>query len=169
MMIDYYYYIGYSIDNRIRYDSSSGGVGATIIKYLIESNIFGTSITFDFNKSQCQYLPRLIYDFSEYNNCGSIYQDIDIINFIKENISSIRNGIIITCMPCQVKPIKAVLNKAGIRYFIISLCCSGQTTKQGTWFYYKLLGIKKADVECIDIGEGDGRQVFKLHCEMERW
>ena len=39
-----------------------------------------------------------------------------------------------------------MLNKEGIPCFIISFCCSGQTTIEGTWKYYELLGIKKEDV-----------------------
>lgn len=140
------YYIGYSKDEGIRYSSASGGVGTTIIKYLLESREFGTSMTFVFNSKECKYEPRLIHNFSEYNNCGSIYQDTDTIGFIKQNKSKIKNGIVVTCMPCQVRPIRSILSRNNINHFIISLCCSGQTTTQGTWFYYKLLGIRKGDV-----------------------
>lgn len=140
------YFIGYTTDSVIRYSSSSGGVGTAIIKYLLESGVFGTAMTFVFDNNQSRYYPKLIFNYSEYNNCGSIYQDTDNIGFIKENINRIENGIVVTCMPCQVLPIKNILSKNRIKHFIISLCCSGQTTVQGTWFYYKLLGIKKEDV-----------------------
>lgn len=143
------YYIGYSTDDDIRYRSASGGVGTAIIKYLLESSEFGTAMTFVFDKFECRYNPRLIFDFSDYNNCGSIYQDTDTISFIKENIQRIRNGIIVTCMPCQVRAIRSILNKNHIKHFIISLFCSGQTTVQGTWLYYSLLGFCKEDVESI--------------------
>jgi coenzyme F420-reducing hydrogenase beta subunit len=39
-----------------------------------------------------------------------------------------------------------MLKKEGIPCFIISFCCSGQTTIEGTWKYYELLGIKKENV-----------------------
>lgn len=143
------YYIGYSTDSILRYDSSSGGIGSALIKYLLESGLYGTSMTIVFDSSQCLYYPKLIYSFSEYNNCGSIYQDIDIIHFIKDNIDLIKNGMVITCMPCQVKAVKSILSRCNIKHFIISLCCSGQTTIQGTWYYYKLLGIKKEEVAKI--------------------
>lgn len=143
------YYIGYSSYEEIRYNASSGGIGSAIIKYLLESKRFGTSITFVFNTNKCMYEPKLIYDFSEYNNCGSIYQDIDNIQFLKDHLRDIRNGIVVTCMPCQVNVIRNILNKNNIKNFIISLCCSGQTTIHGTWFYYKLLGVQKTDVKKI--------------------
>ncbi len=140
------YQIGYSKEKDIRFQASSGGVGTAIIKYLLESGRFGTSMTFVFNAEECRYEPKLIYDFSDYNNCGSIYQDTDNIGFIKSAIKEIRNGIVVTCMPCQVAAVRSLLDRNNIPSFIISLCCSGQTTVEGTWLYYKLLGIDKKDV-----------------------
>ncbi len=149
------YYIGYSCDNTIRYIGSSGGIGTALIKYLLETKAYGTAMTFKFNTEECQYYPQLIYDYSDYNNCGSIYQDTDNIGFIKNNLKNIKNGIIVTCMPCQVSPIKNILDRNNIKHFIISLCCSGQTTVEGTWYYYKLLGVDKCDVVSIRYrGEG---------------
>lgn len=143
------YYIGYSTDKNVRFHSSSGGIGTAVIQYMLDKKEYGTAMTFIFNKDRCAYEPKLIYDFSEYNNCGSVYQDTDTVGFIKDNVTRIKNGIIITCMPCQVRPIKTVLMQAGIRHLVISLCCSGQTTVQGTWCYYSLLGIKKENVDSI--------------------
>ncbi len=143
------YHIGYSTNESIRYHSSSGGIGTAIINYLLERNDYGTSLTFFFDKNACKYVPKLIYSFADYNNLGSIYQDIDLVSFIKENLPHIRNGIVITCMPCQVNAIRSILNRAQVKHFIISLFCSGQTTVEGTWCYYSLLGIKKKDVDLI--------------------
>lgn len=143
------YYIGYSLNQIIRYNSSSGGIGTSLIKYLLDNHLFGTSMTFVFNQKECKYEPKLIYSFSDYNNCGSIYQDTDTIGFIKKNLEHIKNGIVVTCMPCQVKVIKSILKRNNINCFIISLCCSGQTTVEGTWLYYKLLGLDKNNVENI--------------------
>jgi coenzyme F420-reducing hydrogenase beta subunit len=147
--MDLKYYIGYSTDEEIRYRSSSGGIGTALIKYLMESCGYGTSMTFVFNEDECKYEPHLIYDYKDYINSGSIYQDTDTINFIKENTNNIKGGIVVTCMPCQVKPIRSFLTRNSIKHFIISLCCSGQTTVQGTWCYYKFLGINKEDVSSL--------------------
>lgn len=143
------FYIGYSTDNIIRFHSSSGGVGTAIIKYLLDNEEYGTAMSFYFDKVQCKYIPKLIYSFDDYNNCGSIYQDIDVIGFIRDNINRIKNGIVITCMPCQVKPIQRILQRHRIKCFMVSMCCSGQTTVQGTWCYYSLLGIHKESVDNI--------------------
>lgn len=143
------YFIGYSTDAHIRYKSSSGGVGSAFIKYLMESCGYGTSMTFVFNTEECRYEPKLVYKSDQMEPVGSIYQDTDTIRFIKDHVEKIQDGIVVTCMPCQVRPIKAILSRHHIKHFIISLCCSGQTTVQGTWCYYKLMGIKKEDVKCI--------------------
>lgn len=145
-MIQKNYYIGYASDEKLRYEASSGGVGSVLIKYLLQNGYYGTAMTFVFNTDECKYEPKLIYEYEDYNNCGSVYQDTDTIGFIKNSINDIHNGIIVTCMPCQVRAIKSILGRNDVKHFIISLCCSGQTTVQGTWCYYKLLGILKEDV-----------------------
>lgn len=140
------YYIGYSIDEIERYKATSGGIGSCVQKYLLSHNYYGTSITFEFNKYLCMFEPKLIYSHNDINICGSIYQDINIYSFIKANLDKIKRGIVLSCPPCQVIPIRQLLKKNNIPCFIISFCCSGQTTIEGTWKYYELLGVKKEDV-----------------------
>ncbi len=140
------YYLASAKDEQIRYKASSGGVGTAMIKYLLSLDEYSTCLSFSFNQVKCAYEPKLIYSFDDYNICGSIYQDIDVCKFIKENRTSIRGGIIVTCMPCQVRAIRSYLERNHIVNFIISFCCSGQTTIEGTWHYYKMLGIKKQDI-----------------------
>lgn len=158
------YYIGHSLDTDIRYKSSSGGIGTTIVKYLLETKEYGTAITFSFNQEKCMYEPRLIHCFEDYNNCGSIYQDISISQFVKNNLGNIHNGIVVVSPPCQVASIRQTLKSKGIKHFIISYCCSGQTTIEGTWKYYELLSIKKEDVAHMQYrGNGwpSGIQILK--------
>lgn len=140
------YYIGHTTDEQERYKASSGGIGSALICYLLSLPEFGTSLTFIFNQEKCCYEPKLIHSANEINVCGSVYQDIDIPKFINEHIHEIKGGMVVSCMPCQVSAIRNILNKAKIPNFIISLVCSGQTTVEGTWCYYKFLGIHKEDI-----------------------
>lgn len=140
------YYIGFSKNSDERYMASSGGVGTAIMRHLLSLPEYGTGITFVFDAKLCMYVPKMIYTESDINVCGSVYQDINMIRFIKENIELIKDGIVLSCGPCQVTPIRTMLNRKGIKNFIISYCCSGQTTIEGTWCFYKFLGIKKNDV-----------------------
>lgn len=165
------YYIGHSTDSTIRHQASSGGIGTAIIKYLLSTNDYGTSTTFFFDKEKCAYDIKLIYSFEEYNNCGSVYQDINILSFIKSNLDKIRSGIVLCCPPCQVAGLRVILSKAKIKHFILSFCCSGQITLEGTWNYYKLLGIDKKNIDTMQYrGNGwpsgiqiklkDGSEIF---------
>jgi coenzyme F420-reducing hydrogenase beta subunit len=140
------YFIGHVNNAEHRYKASSGGLGTMLQKYLLSTGQYGTSITFQFNTDRCMYEIKLIHTAEEVNICGSIYQDINIAQFIHNHIAEITNGIIVSCPPCQVSVIRNMLNREGIPCFIISFCCSGQTTIEGTWKYYELLGIKKEDV-----------------------
>ena len=140
------YHIGCATNTNDRFRASSGGVGTSIIRYLLSLPDYGTSITFTFDVTSCMYVPKLIYSEDDINICGSIYQDIDLIKFVKENIQHIQGGMVITCAPCQVVGIRQLLNRNNIKNFILSFCCSGQTTIEGTWQYYHFLGIKKDDI-----------------------
>ena len=140
------YFIGHVNDAQHRYKASSGGIGTMLQKHLLSSGQYGTSITFQFNTNRCMYEAKLIHSAEEVNICGSIYQDINIAQFVHDHIGEITDGIVVSCPPCQVLAIQNMLRKEDIPCFIISFCCSGQTTIEGTWKYYELLGIKKEDV-----------------------
>ena len=165
------FYIGYSNNKEERYKASSGGIGTAIIKHLLQTD-YETSVTFVFDKDKCMYVPKMIHSDSEINICGSIYQDIDIYRFIKDNVNEIRNGMVVTCPPCQVSAIRSFLGKQNIKNFIISFSCSGQTTIEGTWCYYRFLGIDKRNIENmqyrgngwpsgIQISTKEGQQICK--------
>lgn len=140
------FYIGHSSDQVIRFKASSGGIGTMLIKYLLSQEDYNTAVDLVFDIKNCKYVPRLVYAISDINICGSVYQDIDIASFIKKNLHCIKGGIIVTCMPCQVKIIRHILEKNKIKSFIISFCCSGQISVEGTWTYYRFLHIDKHKV-----------------------
>ena len=146
---DTQYFIGFSCNEEERYYASSGGIGTAITKHLLSTDTFKTGVTFIFDSEQCMYIPQIIHSSSEVNICGSIYQDIDVYNFIKEHLNDIRGGLVVSCPPCQVVSLRLLLKKNNIDNFIISFTCSGQTTIEGTWKYYELLNIKKKDVKNI--------------------
>lgn len=140
------YFIGHVNDANHRHRASSGGIGTMLQKYLLSKGQYGTSITFRFDAEKSMYVACLIHSAKEVNVCGSIYQDINIAQFVNAHIEEITNGIVVSCPPCQVAVIRNMLNKKNIPNFIISFCCSGQTTIEGTWKYYELLGVRKEDV-----------------------
>lgn len=140
------YYTGHSCNEQERFRASSGGIGTAITSYLLRKDEFDTSITFVFDRESCMYKPHIIHNAEEINNCGSIYQDINIYHYVKQHISDIGKGVVLTCPPCQVDSIRQLLEHKNIKCFIISFCCSGQTIIEGTWKLYETLGIDKAEV-----------------------
>lgn len=173
------YHIGYSTDETVRHRASSGGIGTALTKYLLSTDEYGTSITFEFDTDEIKYKPVLIHSSDDVKIKGSIYHDVDIARFVKQNITNIKGGLVVTCPPCQVSAIKQICKKNEIKAFIISYCCSGQTTIEGTWKYYELLGIDKNDVvdmqyrgngwpSGIQIRLKDGREIYKDNYE-EPW
>lgn len=148
-------YIGYAIDENIRFQSSSGGITTAIIKYLFASGYINTALACEFDELTCQYVPTLIYSYQDYKMVGSVYQDMDIIGYIRNHVSEIKGRIFVVCAPCQVKAIRSILIRNNIENVIIDYFCSGQTTIEGTYKYYELLGLDRAQVKNIRY-RGDG-------------
>lgn len=146
-MIDYY--IGYSCDSNVRYKATSGGIGTSIIKYLFDKGIINTTITFDFDKITLQYTPKLIYKYEDYKTTGSIYHEVKLVNYIRDNIKNIKGGFACFVLPCQAKAIRSILKKNGINSILIGLTCSSQQDIDATYYLLKRLNIKQEYVEYI--------------------
>jgi coenzyme F420-reducing hydrogenase beta subunit len=118
----------------IRYKGSSGGIITHLIKYLFETNKINSAIGFKFTVIEL-FKPYLINSFDEYEQTGSIYHEVNIYKFLNENIEEIKSPIMITCLPCQIIPIKRLMNNHKIETVIISLVCSSQLEKEATYYF----------------------------------
>lgn len=139
-------FIGYSTDEDIRYKATSGGVGSSLIKWMFERNIVNTAIAFDYDVKSHKYLPKLIYSFAEYTICGSIYSEIDLIDFIKSHIDKIKGTFVCFTLPCQTRTVKTIVENAGHKVIIIGLTCSSQQTIEATKYLFKRYAIKEDDI-----------------------
>ena len=139
-------YIGCATDSQTRYKATSGGVGSAILKYLFDNKIIQTSITFDYNHNELQYIPRLIYKYEDYNITGSIYHEIKLIQFIKQHIHEIRGSFACFVLPCQARAIRSMLEKADIPNLLIGLTCSSQQSIEATYYLLKRMKINQEDV-----------------------
>ena len=86
------YYIGHSTDKTTRFEASSGGIGTAITRYLLSLPEYKTGITLVFDRDKCQYVPQVIHSADEINVCGSVYHDIDIPRFVRENVEHLWGG-----------------------------------------------------------------------------
>jgi len=123
-----------SNQDKIRYKGASGGVITHITKYLFETGKINSAIGFKFMGIEL-FKPYLIDSFDSYNQTGSVYHEINIYNFLKNNIDGIKSPILITCLPCQVRPIKRLMNRSAIDTVVISLVCSNQLEKEATYYF----------------------------------
>lgn len=139
-------YIGYSTDPDIRHLATSGGVGSSMIKYLFECGKIKTSVSFLFDKDSLSYRPILIYRYEDYQICGSIYQEINLIQFIRNNTDNIKEGFACFCLPCQAKAIRSIVNRANHECFILGLTCSSQQSLEATTYLLSRLHIDKQTV-----------------------
>lgn len=139
-------YVGYSTNSDIRYRATSGGVGTSLIKWMFDKGVIGTSVSFDFDARSLKYVPKMIHSFSEYKISGSIYQEIDLINFIKTHINNINGTFACFTLPCQTRAIRTIVEKAGHKTIIIGLTCSSQQTLDATKFLLKRMKINTKNV-----------------------
>lgn len=139
-------FVGYSADADIRYRATSGGVGTSLVKWMFEAKLIDTSVTFDFDAATLRYMPRMIHSFGEYAICGSIYQEIDLIDFIRQHVDEIKGTFACFTLPCQTKAIRTIVEKAGHEAIIIGLTCSSQQTLEATKYLLERIGIDESDV-----------------------
>lgn len=123
-----------SNDKDIRHKGSSGGIITHLMKYLFETKRINSAIDFKFTGVEL-FKPYIINSFEDYSHSGSIYHEIKIYKFLKENIDVIQSPVMITCLPCQIAPIKRLLHKHNIETFIVSLVCSTQLEKEATYYF----------------------------------
>lgn len=148
-------FVGYAIEPKIRYSATSGGIGSILLKYLFDNDVVQTGITFVYDNSSLEYKPKLIYSFKDYQITGSIYHEINLVGFIRNNIASIKGKLFLFVLPCQVKPLKSILNNNGINYFLVALTCSSQQSIDATYYLLKRLNIPKTFVRELKY-RGDG-------------
>lgn len=140
-------YIAYSNNETTRYISTSGGVGSQIVYYLFDNKLINSSITFRFSPKSLQYEPQIIMRKEEYINSGSIYHEINLFSFIKNNIDKIKSPFCCFCLPCQTKAIRFLLSKQNIDCLLIELTCSSQQSYEATEYLFKRLHLKKEDIK----------------------
>lgn len=141
--------IAHSTNTATRHKATSGGIGSCILQELFNEGYINSAISYKFNKKLLQYQPQIINKAEDYTPVGSIYHEISLINFIKNNISNISSPFFCFALPCQVSPIKRMLEKHGIESFIAELTCSSQQSHEATQYLIKRAGIENAVIEDI--------------------
>ena len=134
----------YSSNYSLRYNGSSGGYVSTCVLWLLGNRKIKSLVSYE--RRGIEFFPQIIYSQEAYHATGSIYQDIDLINFIKINIDKFASPVAVTCLPCQAKPIRRLFEKAGLECYIIALVCSAQMSRACTRDYIRVLGLQEEDI-----------------------
>lgn len=121
-----------STDPSVRFEGSSGGVVTELVRSLFREDRIRSAVCFEFSGKEL-FIPRIVYSGPHYLQNGSIYHEVHLIRFLRENQDRLRSPILITCLPCQILAIRRLMKTIGIESVIISLMCSGQLTRQATY------------------------------------
>lgn len=134
-------FVGCAVDVSVRYQATSGGIGSSLLKYLFDTGKVQTAISFTYNKEILQYEPILIYDFQDYRQVGSIYHEIKLVQFVKQNITQIHGDIACFCLPCQALSLRKLIENSGRKCFLLGLTCSSQQSIDATYYLLKCIHI----------------------------
>ena len=146
---EYINFLGYSTSDDVRWCATSGGVCSGVIRYMLDSKKANTALSFIFNQDTLQYEPKLVHSSSDYHITSSIYHEVKLITYVKEHIQDILQPFVCTALPCQVRPLKAILNRNHIQHYIFSLVCSSQQSFEATEYLLLQLGLEKNEVRHI--------------------
>lgn len=164
-------YIGFATDDNIRYRATSGGVGTALLKYLFESGKIVNALSFYYDTEKNAYEPCIIYQYDDYVQTGSIYQEINIYKFLKNQLQSgqINGDIAFFCLPCQALAIRKLFEQTGFTTYLLGLTCSSQQSIEATSYLLKRVGLDFSRVINLQYrGNGwpSGVQIKKNNGEM---
>jgi coenzyme F420 hydrogenase subunit beta len=163
-------YLGYSVDDDIRYDSSSGGVITSLLIYALEKGIIDGALVTRMNKDNPfepePFIAKNKEDIIE--AAKSKYCPVPLNKLINEILKSENLKIGVVGLPCHIHGIRKaeMLNESLKNRIVLHLgiFCSHTDTFSQTYSTLNKLDIKQEDVHKISYrGEGwPGNLVIEL-------
>lgn len=147
------YLFGYSMDDDIRRNSSSGGIATEFLSYIIDRGIVDYVSVVSTFKGSSKPKQILTNDISIIKSCKtSKYCPVSFKGLLNQ-IKSINGTVAIIALPCQINSLKTLVNnnkilKQKIKYFI-SLLCNHVPSYNATKYLHYNLGIKKLERVCF--------------------
>lgn len=135
----------FSSDNSTRLAATSGGFVTALGRFLLKSGRAKSAITYEF-AGQDLFFPKIVRDHKEYLPVGSVYHDTENVAFVRKNIERIESPVFITCLPCEVRALRAIFAKRNIESVIVSLVCSNQLTKEATYHFLSSMRIDRSQM-----------------------
>ena len=160
----------YSTDSLRRHKASAGGVVTEVSRYLLEKCIVRTALGFKYQEDTESFKPKWLYVAEEVTSVGSIYHEVPLLQFLRQTLHSVHPPVLVVALPCQIKAVRSIYEKAGIPVYIISLVCSGQLTIDATRELFRRVTQNKHVLRYQYRGEGwpsgvkitcsDGTEIF---------
>ena len=148
-------YLAYSHNPHTRFQSTSGGLGSELVYYMFSTKRIRSAIVLGRDAESPYYSPRLISSAATYVPTGSVYHNVDLLRFVKQNLSDIASPVLCFALPCQTDALKDLFSKHHIENFIVELTCSAQQQKSATTYLLSRLGHSEANISQIRY-RGDG-------------
>jgi coenzyme F420 hydrogenase subunit beta len=158
---------GYSLDDDLRYNASSGGIVSTLLRYLAEKNIIDGFVLVRPSKETAflnePFISKDVNDIYKY--AGTRYFPIPVGKILKE-IDSMEGKFAIVGTPCQIygirkyeKTNKKIKSKI---YMHIGLFCGGAPNLNAHRYYMFAHKLKHSNLRSIYRGMGwPGNNVFE--------
>jgi coenzyme F420-reducing hydrogenase beta subunit len=144
----------WAIDNKLRYNSASGGVATVLLKYLLEKNYVDAVIVPSPRFKRCLTYgvwtvvrePSALDTYS-----GSLYAPVYGLSKILNYSLTKFKRIAITAVPCYARAIRRVLESRGRSgdVFIVGLYCYNAPITLATRYALKYFNINVEDVERV--------------------
>jgi len=137
-------YIARSENLEKRKLGSSGGVVSEVILDLL--NRQWHAVVPIYVSEKVKFEPRVICSPEEYIQTGSVYHDLNLVEYLRTIDIEAGRSYVVTCLPCEAKAIKKIFSDAHANSMTIALACSGQQSYEATELLLNIMGIEKEDV-----------------------
>jgi coenzyme F420 hydrogenase subunit beta len=137
-------YIARSENLNTRTLGSSGGVVSEFILHLLKQQWY--AVVPVYIAAKVKFEPRVIRSPEEYEQTGSIYHDLNLVDYLRTIRIEAGRSYVATCLPCEAKAITKIFHDANAEILTIALACSGQQSYEATELLLAIMGVKKEDV-----------------------
>lgn len=145
-------YYGYSNNNELRHNASSGGVLSEIASFLLKKKVVDCIIQIKVSKDS-HIMTELSYSFSENevkSCCGSRYTASASLSSFLSSFDSDKKYAIVA-KPCDIRVIREFINK-NKEYkknieFLLSFFCAGTPSKQANENLLNIMGTQENKLE----------------------
>ncbi|MCK5633036.1 Coenzyme F420 hydrogenase/dehydrogenase, beta subunit C-terminal domain [bacterium] len=167
-------YTGYSLDPKIRYYSSSGGLVTSVLKFMLEEGLVDGVLVVRMKKKDPFKAESFIARSSEeiVSAQGSKYCPVDMSNGLKEIISSKPGSkFAIVGLPCQIKAFRRNQEIQQKIVLYLGLFCNHTPSAYATQVFLKNNKIKPGEVlkisyrgegwpGCVEIIKKNGKKIL---------